>query len=572
MRILGVNASHDASVCVINDGVIEFYAKEERFNRIKRSGGVTNCLRRAHEVYGSTGIDYAVYAWEAMTGGFGYCESEKEIRKLFGLTYKEPRPFCNSTAFQHHDNHASIAFYNSGFEEAIVFVCDRNGSIFFIDVENQCREADTVYHCSYPNNFKVLEKKFWTIKNNSNLIRQYMEPYLNSLGVEEYSYQNMFSLMRVYESATTMIGQHPLENGKTMGLSSYGEDKRYLKLFDDDLNVIDQHFQKATLENVGTMEVTCFRDKQNDITHDVTPENYQKYANWAKNVQLETQRVALETIKKHVERTGVKNVCISGGFGLNIVANANYLKNLPDVNFYFEPLSDDSGIGIGAAMHLYRQLSKDTKIVTPKDNFYHHYTEKSLDDGIGEEVDIDKLTDLLIDQKSIAIFEGNPESGPRALGHRSILFDARSKNGKEIINKLKNREWYRPFAGIILESFFEEYFHTMELIKSEYMTVNFDCKDGVKNVIPTIVHVDNTCRIQSVSRENKFLYNLLSNFYKKTGCPILLNTSFNLAGKPLIQTKKDALNFIDEVDCPEFAGVYFVDDGRLVQKINNFQG
>ena len=210
--------------------------------------------------------------------------------------------------------------------------------------------------------------------------------------------------------------------------------------------------------------------------------------------------------------------------------------------------------------------------MTPKDNFYHHYTEKSLDDGIGEEVDIDKLTDLLVDQKSIAIFEGNPESGPRALGHRSILFDARSKNGKEIINKLKNREWYRPFAGIILESFFEEYFHTMELIKSEYMTVNFDCKDGVKNVIPTIVHVDNTCRIQSVSRENKFLYNLLSNFYKKTGCPILLNTSFNLAGKPLIQTKKDALNFIDEVDCPEFAGVYFVDDGRLVQKINNFQG
>ena len=102
------------------------------------------------------------------------------------------------------------------------------------------------------------------------------------------------------------------------------------------------------------------------------------------------------------------------------------------------------------------------------------------------------------------------------------------------------------------------------------MTVNFDCKDGVKNVIPTIVHVDNTCRIQSVSRKNKFLYNLLSNFYKKTGCPILLNTSFNLAGKPLIQTKKDALNFIDEVDCPEFAGVYFVDDGRLVQKINNF--
>lgn len=566
MRILGVNAMHDASVCVINDGVIEFFAKEERFNGIKRSGGFINCLKRAHEVYGSTGIDYAVYGWEPMTGGFGYCESEKEIRSLFGLTYKEPRPFCNSTAFQHHDNHAAISFYNSGFDEALVFVCDRNGSIYFIDVENQCREADTVYHCSYPNNFKVLEKKFWTIKNNTNLIRQYMEPYLKSLGINEYSYQNEFSLMRVYESATTMINQHALENGKTMGLSSYGDDSFTQKFFDDDLNVIDELFQEARNEPNGEMPVTCFKGSENEIISDITSENYQKYANWAKNVQSETQRVALETIKKHVDATGVKNVCISGGYGLNIVANSYYVKNLPDVNFYFEPLSDDTGIGIGAAMHLYRQLTNDESILTPKDNFYHHYIEESLDDGVGEEKNVDDLCEILENQKILGIFDGKPESGPRALGHRSLLFDPRNKNGKKIVNKLKNREWYRPFAGIILEAFFEEYFHSMNLIKSEYMTMNFDCKDGVENAIPSIVHVDKTCRIQTVSKENGFLYDLLLRFYKKTGSPILLNTSFNLAGKPLIQTKENALDFIDEVDCTEFGGVYFVDDKRLVHR------
>jgi len=566
MRILGCNASHDASVCVINDGVIEFYAKEERFNGIKRSGYGTNCLKAAHEVYGSTGIDYAVYGWEPMTGGFGYCESEKQIRKLFGLTYKEPRPFCNSTAFQHHDNHAAISFYNSGFEEALVYVCDRNGSIFFIDVENQCREADTVYHCSYPNNFKVLEKKFWTIKNNTNLIRQYMEPYLNSLGIDDYSYENEFSLMRVYESATTMINQHALENGKTMGLSSYGDDSRNQTYFDDDLNVIEDLFQTAHNEINGEMPVTCFKGAQEEIISDITPENYQKYANWAKNVQSETQRVALETIKKHVEETGIKNVCISGGYGLNIVANSYYIKNLPDVNFYFEPVSDDSGIGIGAAMHLYRQLTNDTSIITPKDNFYHHYTEKSLDEGVGEEKNIDELCEILENQKILAIFDGKPESGPRALGHRSLLFDPRNKNGREIVNKLKNREWYRPFAGIILEAFFEEYFHTMGLTKSEYMTLNFDCKDGVENAVPAIVHVDKTCRIQTVSKKNGFLYDLLLKYYKRTGSPILLNTSFNLAGKPLIQTKDNALSFINEIDCPEFGGVYFVGDNRLVSR------
>ena len=133
------------------------------------------------------------------------------------------------------------------------------------------------------------------------------------------------------------------------------------------------------------MPVTCFKGSENEIISDITPENYQKYANWAKNVQSETQRVALETIKKHVDATGVKNVCISGGYGLNIVANSYYVKNLPDVNFYFGSLSDDTGIGIGAAMHLYRQLTNDESILTPKDNFYHHYTEKSLDEGVGEE-------------------------------------------------------------------------------------------------------------------------------------------------------------------------------------------
>lgn len=114
------------------------------------------------------------------------------------------------------------------------------------------------------------------------------------------------------------------------------------------------------------MMTSCFKGKKEEIINKVTKENYQKYANWAKQVQLETQRAALALIKKHVEKTGIKNVCIAGGYGLNIVANAFYIKNLPDVNFYFEPLSDDTGNSIGCAMNLYRQLTNDSAIHTPE--------------------------------------------------------------------------------------------------------------------------------------------------------------------------------------------------------------
>lgn len=151
--------------------------------------------------------------------------------------------------------------------------------------------------------------------------------------------------------------------------------------------------------------------------------------------------------------------------------------------------------------------------------------------------------------------------GPRALGHRSLLFDPRNTDGKDIVNTLKKREWYRPFAGIILEEHFKTYFHTLGLNSSEFMTINFECKDGVKEYVPSIVHVDNTCRIQTVSPNNPFLFNLLTKFYEKTGCPMLLNTSFNLAGDPLIQTKKDVMVFTDNVkDNIFFSGTYFVQE------------
>ena len=148
----------------------------------------------------------------------------------------------------------------------------------------------------------------------------------------------------------------------------------------------------------------------------------------------------------------------------------------------------------------------------------------------------------LLEQKIVAIFDGRSEYGPRALGCRSILFDPRNENAKEIINKVKNREWYQPFACTILLEHVHDYFDMKTLKESPWMSFALMCKPKAIEEVPGIVHVDNTCRVQTLTKEqNKNYYDLIKAFKEKTGCPIIFNTSFNLGGEPLVETLDDAL-------------------------------
>jgi len=154
--------------------------------------------------------------------------------------------------------------------------------------------------------------------------------------------------------------------------------------------------------------------------------------------------------------------------------------------------------------------------------------------------------DHLIDQKVVAIFQGQSEWGPRALGNRSILFDPRNPKGKDIINGIKKREWFRPFAGTIMLEHVHDYFEMLTIKESPYMTFAVQAKEKAIKEVPSIIHVDNTCRIQTVTREqNKHFYELIEEFYKRTGTPILFNTSFNLAGEPLVETLEDAISTVN---------------------------
>jgi carbamoyltransferase len=524
MRVIGISPLHDSTVAVINDGELEFFFKEERYTREKRESHPFKSLIKALESIKGP-VDHACIS-SPMPPNEGSALLSTAVDRMFN---------CPVTEYHthHHLSHAGLAFYNSGFEKSLVFVIDRDGTV----IDDAMREAETVFEASYPCTFKTLHKNFWVHD-----LTAWHHGTHQKLKYQRHSYNadTVMSTVKIYESATTLINEKPLENGKTMGLAAYGKDKPFVNFYENG-RPVDRLFAHGpyVLENFHS---TIFREYLERKTKKVTEENYEFYADYAYQVQKQTQEFVLKFVKEWVDKTGIKQVCLTGGYALNVVCNGYLVENLPEVEFYFEPLADDSGNSIGAAMHLYRHVSQDKTIHKLKHTFVHGVSEEF--DVEGEVCNEETIAQYLASQRTVAVFNGLAESGPRALGNRSILFDPRHPQAKNIVNKIKNREWYRPFAAMILEEDFAEYFETHGLTKAEFMTVSFRCKKP--DVIPGVVHVDGSCRVQTVSQDVPHIYKLLKEFKKITGCPVLLNTSFNLAGEPLVETVPDAIKTFDE--------------------------
>jgi carbamoyltransferase len=517
MSYLGVSPTHDSSVCVFDENKILYFSKEERASGIKRDSEPILSFIKSLKEYD---IEKIVWCSPYQQMWFPYTKLIKKIKK----NNMEIIDLYNN----HHLQHASLAFYNSGFKESSIIVIDRNGSLF----SNFARESETIFFANYPAQFQEIYKSFWSfdIKNEKEIY-----DFKSNNPDCEIEIDSILGITKVYETATNLIGQHVLENGKTMGLASYGkDDEKFPKLFLKNIPN-DYYFGHCEEENSPAV----FIDLESKKTKNIDKKNYKIYADYAFQVQKQTQEAACHLIQKAIDKTGCKNICITGGYGLNVVANQHYISQFPDVNFYFEPLADDSGNSIGGAMLAYRMDTQDKTISKIKNTFFQG-EKYELDNVKGKKVSIKKISNILKSQKSLAIYYGLAEAGPRALGHRSILFDARNPNAKELINKVKNREWYRPFAGIMLEEDAEKYFYINNKENYEFMTVNFHAKDVAKIDIPGILHVDNTCRIQVVKDSSEPVFELLNQFKKDTGVGVLLNTSFNLAGMPLVETPEDA--------------------------------
>jgi len=524
MRVLGVSTYHDSSVCLMEDGKILRYYKEERLSRVKRDMKPILSLLEIYKEYGRN-INAILFADPPDDVTHTLC------KKLWTC---EIKIFPKS----HHLYHAALAFMWSGFDDATTFVVDRNGSMFSNYGDTMVESESAFVSSRY--GFNALYKSFWrlTAYEDGKNLKKAIDGVKQYYDTADIVCDSRLNITQVYESATSLINENPLDNGKTMGLSSYGKrgNENFKKYFLDSIP-LDRYFIQYDdkIKLVGDEEVDHFRvvnkEFQDFILKDTVPEkNYNFYADYALEIQHQTQEALGDLVEKYTKKQS-KNVVITGGYGLNVVANSYLTKRFPDLNFFFCPIADDSGNSIGVAVNYFMPDVENFDMKKTAIHGREYAIPKEY-----EKCNVEFIADQLCNQKSVAVFNGMAEAGPRALGNRSILFDATNKDAKEIVNRIKKREWYRPFAAICLREDADELFEMVDTVNSDYMTMSFDVKSAR---IPGVTHVDNTCRIQTIS-EDHHLYTLLKLIKQKIGIGVLLNTSFNVAGRPLVETPQDA--------------------------------
>lgn len=567
MLVLGISAYyHDSAAALIRDGVVIAAAAEERFNRMKHYKGfpslaICYCLSfasvsideidtvvfyekpflkferiiRTHINYAPRGLkmfNSAIPEWLKDKLNMRKTIS-KEISKLFG---SQPRKiaFCH-----HHLSHAALAYYTSGYKKCAILVVDAVGE----------ESTTSIYKAS---------------KHGFELVRKQCFPH--SLGL-------------LYTAFTYFLGfKVNSDEYKVMGLAPYGdrtssEYKRYKEtILNDIVEIRDDGSIYLNEKNFCFMySDRMVNDKDWKRLFGI-PRRVSSFpiTQCHKNLALAIQDVSEEILQKMVDKarliTGEESVCISGGCALNCAA-IGFIKSKTEVGTVFVPFAPgDDGAAIGCALfmsmpHLESSIYNQNPYLGP--SYEDTQIKAYLDtEGVGYQyVDdfsflCDSITNDISDGKIVGWFQGRMEFGPRALGNRSILADPRNPQMKDIINsKVKFRESFRPFAPAVIEECAREVFNIEEL--SPYMMATYRVRtDGAK--YPAITHIDMTARVQTVSNNgNQLFYKLLTAFYNKTGCPLLLNTSFNVMGEPIVCSPSDAYRT-------------FKESGMDVLVINNF--
>jgi carbamoyltransferase len=438
--------------------------------------------------------------------------------------------FIDKTIFiNHHLAHASSAFFPSPFEEAAIFVADGCGSeLGASGFQRESEFETTTFYYAAGRHIRELQKMRGSIN----------EGFFPTNSIGEF-----------YNSITKAIGFRFLEEGKTMGLAPYGKDTYVSQLerfysIDESGVFIRNQTQIKEMEKFLQGLLRGVQDEE---------QRFQIGADIAFAGQYHLEKILIISCRALFNMTTSKNVCLAGGVPFNSAANYKILEHTPFENIFIFPAAGDGGTSIGSALYGYHVLTSHPR--TPQEFFSPYlgkaYTHIDYEQAIQKhhrdiEVAMPEnifatVANLLSEGNIIGWFQGRAEVGPRALGNRSILADPREQNMKAILNKrVKHREWFRPFAPIVLAEKQHEYFTYGEF--SPYMLLISPIIPEKQRIIPAVTHVDGTGRLQTVTeKSNPELHRLLDAYYMQTGIPILLNTSFNDNGMPMVETPADAM-------------------------------
>lgn len=540
--IVSVARGHNGSTTLLVDGEVVFYLEEERLSRFKYDGSPLLGLQKVFDYVDH--IDHLVICHTHRHGPVldwsGEDAYEGWVRKLARKRFEFQTHEIDTI---HHEMHAACGFYNSGFESAACVIADGAGSFLQVgEIQETCYEFETIFKASYPGDFDTVFKHVGTKQAIG------MSEPEDNIFVTEYPGHT-----KMYEAVTQYCGFPAIEAGKLMGLAPYGKPNEDLPSFFNgewgNRDLIIPTYPNAAMLNVARYDVL-----KADVKNHVEGEYTDVQKDLAYKIQEQTSDRMVQLIRKAHELTGEKNIVICGGYGLNCVANYKYWKEFPDLNIYCEPISHDGGTSIGGAKYVYNKL-KETEKPSKQESVYYgpQYDPATYEADLeGLEVtdtSYDDVAKLIREGNIVTIYQGRSEGGPRALGNRSILFDPTIKDGKDHVNAVKHREWFRPFACSIKKEKVHDWFDLAGRDETPHMMYAVKCHDGVEEKIPSVIHVDNTCRIQTVTPEqNEHYYNLIDAFDKIADVPILFNTSFNLGGDPLVETIEDAVNTLSKSD------------------------
>lgn len=548
MNILGIQKDHNSSACLFVDNELVYYNQEERLSKFKKDTGLP--IRTLQEILKiESTIDVLIISGydSIFTENLSIINIIEKLGFTRGIDFKF-EPYYHS----HHLSHAATAFYNSKFDNALVFISDGKGATYNLDNGDQAQETTSIFTASYPDQFGLVYRRFFThskdyqnasvVWDNAFTVDKKRPPrYLRKKSIIEI--RNDYDLGFMYEGTSRSMELDD-EGGKLMSLQTFGVKDNSLPpvltedgKFNMDIFKFDE-FNRHRGFDIGKYPSFTYQEQK---------------INFSSQIQATFQNIGLNLIKDMLDKTGEKNLILSGGTALNVVANSFYRKNLPsDINLYIEPMCGDEGNCIGLCQYYIQTETKATEIKKPLSIYlggHRPQYEYSLKENEFEIKDADEIliTDLIRAGHVVALYQGRAEAGPRALGNRSFLYDPRVVNGKDVVNKLKYREPFRPFGAVVMQEHASDWFELDKIKESPFMMYAVDIKDQKFNLIPAVTHVDNTCRIQTVTREqNQHLHNLLKTFNDETGVPMLLNTSFNLAGKAIVETLDDAISALRE--------------------------